>query len=216
MLPRLLCKKKRAFLLIEILISLALMSILLSFLFTAMSRSSHFKAKIDKARSVLIERQHLQIRLQDLFLAIQDASLYTKSLHKEKRESLIAIFDHGIDPDPAFSGPILSRIYLDESHNLCLALWPLEDEKKKLLWRNEILLKNVDDYQFQFLGGKTGKNLVVVNSELAWHSHWSKKQSANPSMIRLLVQSQGVPLSFAFFLASPEPIITYWEEGYQL
>jgi hypothetical protein len=191
------------------------MSILFSFLFTAMSRSSHFKAKIDNARGILLERQQLQIRLQDLFLSIQDASLYTKTLNKEKRESLIATFDHGVDPDPAFSGPVLSRIYLDEAKNLCLALWPLETEEKKRPWRNEILLKNVDDFHFQFLGKKTDHNIGIVNSTLAWYDRWSKKRPENPSMIRLRVESQGAPLSFAFFLSSPEPIVTYWEEGYK-
>ena len=199
----------------EILIGLTLMSILLAFLFTSMTRSAQFETKIEAARGALVQRQHLQARLQDIFLSIRDSSLYTKRLPGDKTESLIAIFDHGIDPDPDFSVPILARIYLDANQNLSLALWPLEKEKKKRPWRNEILLSNVDEFQFHLLGKKTEPGNAPVNAKLAWYNKWPQKRLENPSMIRLMIRQNGVPLNYAFFTPDQESFVTYWEEGYR-
>jgi len=202
--------------LLEILIGLALMSILFSFLFTSMAKSAQFEIKIDKAKAELLERQHLQTRLQDLFLTAHDASLYTKKLPGDKKESLIAVFDHGIDPDPAFSGPILARIYLDDDRNLSLALWPLDPEEKKTRpWRSEILLSHIDDFEFHLLGKKIEPGIAPVNAHLAWYDHWPETREENPSMVRLTIRQKGAALSYAFFFSSPEPLVTYWEGGYR-
>lgn len=180
-----------------------------------MTRSAQFEKKIEKAKSALLERQHVQARLQDLFLTIKESSLYTKKLPGDETESLIAIFDNGIDPDPAFSGPILGRIYLDNDHRLALALWPLEKEKKNRPWRKEILLSHIDAYEFQFLGTKVASETDPVNSELAWHSIWPQLKGKNPSMVRLKIQQKEIDLSYAFFFSNPEPLITYWEGGFR-
>jgi hypothetical protein len=195
------------------------MSILISFLFTSMTKSAEFASKIEKARQELLEREHLQMRLQDFFMGVLDSSIYTQKLPGDKKESLIALFDHGIDPDPAFSGPVLGRVYLDENRNLSLAIWPVSKDKKKASsrgpWRNEILFSNVDDYEFHLLGKKTEQGLMAVNAELAWHDHWPAKRSENPSMARLIVRRKGETLSYAFFFSSPEPLVTYFEGGYK-
>lgn len=191
------------------------MSILLSFLFTAYGRAAQFGVKIESARKTLLEREHLAARLQDIFLSMHDSSLYTKRFPKEKCDSLVGVFDNGIDPDPAFSGPVLARLYLDDKHNLALALWPLEKEKGKRHWRNEILLPNVDDFHFHMLGKKTEPPLASVNASLAWYGKWPELRPENPSMLRLFVKQNGVPLFYAFFFANPEPIAVYWEGGFR-
>lgn len=206
---------KRTFILLEILIGLTLMSILFAFLFTSMTRSREFETKIEKARSELLERQRFQSRLQDLFLTMKAPSLYTKRLLGDKNESLIAAFDHGIDPDPDFSGPVLARVYLDESRNLSLAIWPLEKEKKKRSWRNEILLSQVDDVELRFLGKKKEPGIYPVNAQFAWYDCWPESRGENPMMVRLLVRQKGTLLPYAFFFSNPEPLVTYWEGGYQ-
>lgn len=180
-----------------------------------MTRSREFEIKIEKARSELLGRQRLHSRLQDLFLTIKDSSLYTKRLPEDKTESLIAAFDHGIDPDPAFSGPVLARVYLDEDRNLSLAIWPFEKEKKKHSWRNEILLSEVDDFEFHFLGKKKEPGTQPVNAQFAWYDRWPESRGENPMMVRLLVRQRGTLLPYAFFFSNPEPLMTYWEGGYQ-
>jgi type II secretory pathway pseudopilin PulG len=210
-------RRKKSFVLLEIIISLGLLSILLSFLFSAMASGIKVEAKIENARRILMERQHLQSRLQDLFLSIHPLYLppiYTKTFPREKKESLIVCFDHGIDPDPSFSGPLLGRIYLDKDHNLVLCLWPIEKGKQKA-WRKEILLERVSHFQFQFLGEKQKKEDEAVTASLAWHKLWPKKRLETPSMIRLSVTQDKTNLSWAFFLSQAEPFVTYWQEGYR-
>lgn len=180
-----------------------------------MTRSAEFESKIEKGRKELLERLRLQIRLQDLFQTAQSSSLYTKKLSGDKKESLITVFDHGIDPDPAFSGPVLARIYLDDERNLSLAIWPLGTEKNNRPWRNEILLSHVDDYEFNLLGEKTDPGIATVNAELAWYDRWPEKRKENPAMLRLKIQQKGGSLSYAFFFSNPEPLVTYWEGGYR-
>lgn len=181
-----------------------------------MARSAKFEIKIESARKALLERQHLQTRLQDLFLSLQRDRLppiYMQRFPDEKKESLVAIFDNGIDPDPIFSGPVLGRIYLDGQQNLSLAIWPLERSEKKRPWRKEILLSRIDDFHFQLLGKKTESNNQSVNTQFAWADRWPKNRQETPTMVHLFVTQNGIPLTFAFFFSSPEPIITYWEKG---
>lgn len=145
------------------------MAIILSFLFTSMARSAKFETKIESARNALLERTHLQTRLQDLFFSVQrdrPHSIYTQRFQDEKKTSLIAVFDNGIDPDPVFSGTVLGRIFLDEQQNLALVIWPLEKSEKKRPWRKEILLSDIDDFHFQLLDPSGPKPI--------WADHWPK------------------------------------------
>ena len=206
--------KKRNFILLEIMIGLTLLSILLTFLFHAMSQGIKMEMRVDEARKILFKRQHLQSRLQDLFLSLTPnrlPPLYTKLFPNEKKESLILYFDHGIDPDPQFSGPLLGRIYLEGDGKLVLAMWPLEKESKK--WRKEILLDGVDYFQFQFLGQKEKKEDDEIGPNFAWHKMWPKNRGASPSILRLTVSQNEVESSFAFFLSKGEPFITYWHNS---
>lgn len=135
---------KRTFLLLEILVALSLMAILLSLLLSFMVQSVKVEARIEKARKVLIQRQNLQIRLQDIFTSLSPGSsgrfLYTQKFPKEEFVSLVASFDNGIDVDPAFSGDVIGRIYVDENKDLCFACFPGEKQnpgtnRKDRPWR---------------------------------------------------------------------------------
>ncbi|PIS02321.1 MAG: hypothetical protein COT85_06020 [Chlamydiae bacterium CG10_big_fil_rev_8_21_14_0_10_42_34] len=168
-------------------------------------------------------RGHLQARLQTIFSSIDRGSIqpyfYTKQFGKEKTPSVVAIFDNGIDPDPAYSGSVLGRIFLDAENNLSCAMWPLGKEKN-LPWRTEILLPNVEDFEFEFLGKnsatKPGKKERIrpINGDLAWRTSWPKSQKSVPSIIRLSIQENrgGNPLHFAFILPTPDPFVTYVEK----
>lgn len=183
-----------------------------------MAQGIKSEMRVTDARKILFARQQLQSRLQDLFLSIAPdhlPSMYTKIFPPQQKTSLILYFDNGIDPDPAFSGPILGRIYIDEENNLALGLWPLEKEKKNRPWRKEILLDHVTHFEFEFLGQKQKKEDKAITATLAWHKLWPKKRMETPSMIRLSIVQNDLTLLFAFFLTHAEPLITYWEEGYQ-
>lgn len=165
-------------------------------------------------------RGHLQTRLQNVLSSIShdsfDTPLYTKQFEKEPYPSLVAIFDNGIDPDPAFSGAVLGRLFLDGEHNLSLASWPL-DKNKNHPWRKEILLPHVESFEFEFLGKNSatehGKKETIrpINAALAWRTRWPKSQTEIPSIIRLTLQEEKSqePLRFAFILPRPGHLVTY-------
>lgn len=147
-----------------------------------------------------------------------DPFFYTKQFEKETHPSLIAIFDNGIDPDPAFSGPIIGRIYLDRDKNLSLATWPLTKDKNRP-WRKEILFPHVSDFEFEFLGEQsaaehgTKENSRPITAKYAWKSTWPKAVHMVPGIIRLtlLEENSNKPLRYAFILPVSEPFITYSE-----
>lgn len=217
--------KKRPFLLFEILIALSLTAILLTFLFSFFVESVKIEKKLDAARTEITARQHLQTRLQAVLTGIHresaEAPFYTQLLQEEMKESLMAVFDNGIDPDPAFSGPVIGRIYLDEQSNLSLATWPLGPKEKKQPWRKEVLLSHVEDFEFEFMAQKKEEATIKkekikpINSTLEWRTRWPKSQTEIPPVIRLSVweENQKDPLRFAFLIPSVEPLATYWEGG---
>lgn len=202
---------KKPFLLLEILIALSLMATVISLLFSFMVQSLRVEKKIEKARLAILERQHLQIRIQDLLTTLSPygglPALYTQKFPKEEQESLIACFDHGIDPDPSFSGVVTGRIYIDEDHNLCLVCWPCEGEKKQQ-WRKEILLPNVSSFSVQFLASSMQGH--PKHTKTIWNTSWPKNKGTLPSIIRMTIKQKDTALQFAFRLPNVNPIPTYW------
>ena len=205
------------------LIALSLTAILLTFLFSFLVESAKLEKKLDGARFEIASRQHLQTRVQAVLTSIRRdstvAPFYTKALGDEKNESLIALFDNGIDPDPAFSGPVLGRIYLDGDQNLALAIWPLDKIRKKKAWRKEILLSHVNDFELEFMAKKKEmgkikpKKTKPIHSSLEWRSDWPSAGLGIPAVVRLRIWEKGIkdPLRFAFLIPSSEPIATYPE-----
>ncbi len=179
--------------------------------------------KLETMRTEITSRQHLQTRLQAVLTGIHRESaaapFYTDRIKGEATDSLIAVFDNGIDPDPAFSGPVMGRIYLDEESNLSLATWPLGPKEDNPLWRKEILLSGVQRFEFEFMSPKKEEDrtkkekIKPINSALEWRAQWPKSRTDIPSVIRLFIQEkiQKESLRFAFLIPSAEPIATYYE-----
>jgi hypothetical protein len=200
-------QKKRTVILFEILIGLSLTAILLTFLFSFFVESAKIEKKLETARMEIGARAHLQTRLQTVLTALcqdQRQFFYTQE------EDLYTIFDQGIDPDPLYSGPVSSRIFLDGEKHLCLATWPLSEEKKG---RKEILMSQVDAFEFEFLGKPTEKKEKIrpIHGDYAWRTQWPKTELAAPSMIRLKITRNKTPIEFAFILPAYTPLITYTE-----
>jgi type II secretory pathway pseudopilin PulG len=213
---------KRTFLLLELLIALSLTAILLAVLFRFFAGSVQMDRKVEEARASLYERQHFQTRASNIFSSIVPRSALPpssgSSFHTldEKTPGIVAIFDNGIDPDPAFSGPILGKVFLDADDNLALALWPLEKTDKNH-YRKEILLSHVQKMRFQFLAKKTfqqpDSKAIPINGSLEWRTNWPKNRWDIPSIIRLIVEQNEREIAFAFSLPFIEPIVTYHEMG---
>ncbi len=192
------------------------------FLFSFFVESAKIEKKLDTARMTIMHRAYLQTRLQTILTSIDkgaaDPFFYTKQFEKEKNLSLVTIFNNGIDPDPAFSGSILGRIYLDSEKNICLATWPLSKEKNGS-WRKEVLLSNVAYFEFEFLGKQSAvehgqkEKIRPINASLAWRYTWPKTGREVPGIIRLRISEEASkePIEYAFILPVSEPFVTYRE-----
>lgn len=203
--------KKKPFLLLEILIALSLASILLFFLFSFFTQSVKLESKIQNVATQLLQKQKTHNLIQDYFISIAQIedmpSFYTKRFNNEKCDSLVFVFDHGIDPDPAFSGVILGKIFLDEESNLSICIWPiLENKKIPNLWRKQTLLKNVENVTFSFIGDSKGQSDKEIFS---WESSWPKEEQNIPLFMKMEVKKQGQILSHVFLLPNQFPIATY-------
>jgi len=206
-------RSKKTFLLFEILIALSLMGMLISLLFSFLVQTMRVEKKMQLARSTILERQTVQVRLQDLLISLSPDSLrptlYTKRFPEEEKESLVALFDNGIDPEPLFSGKVIGRIYLDKNHDLCLVYWPYNPMKNRP-WRKEILCSNIEDVSFQFL--ETNEKMDPKDTGQAkslWQQSLPKDMNRVPSIVRMSLKQQNTTFQFAFHIPNAEPVATY-------
>lgn len=198
-------------------ISLVLVGAIMTLLLTFFKNSMKMDRKMDELRKDLYSRQHFQVRLSQLFSSIAPRSSLPSfsgsSFHTSGEDSpaLVAIFDNGIDPDPSFSGAIIGKIYLEKDGNLFLLLEPLNKDRAPV-YRKELLFKNVENLEFQFLAkrspGKPDPGSYPFSPHFEWRNTWPKNRWDIPSLIRVMVKQNGSDLGFAFSLPFAE-LITY-------
>lgn len=173
---------------------------------------------MEAAKNSALERQHLATRLSQVFSAISPRDGSKSSTFYTDEEGLFFIFDNGIDPDPAFSGPVHGQLFIDAKKNLSLKIQPLES----LQFRKETLFRHTANLKWEFLANKnekfSDKNAKPINSLYEWRSMWPKEKPHFPSLIRLQIteiiseKTKKVDnLEFAFFLPIEEPVVTYTE-----
>jgi len=209
-------RKNRPFFLLEIVMAIGLASMLFTLLFRFLVSYATIEKKIEQTELVLLERARMQEKLESMFTSIEsstleDPSFYTLDFPEEKSTSLVLLYNAGIDPDPAFSGPNMARLYLNKKGEFCLTQWPLS----KTDYRTEILLKDIRALEWELLGYKEASDTkaIPITSTRGWLPVWSKKQGGVPSIIRLKLwcgidknRKSGPNLQFAFILPTQEPI----------
>jgi type II secretory pathway pseudopilin PulG len=207
---------KRYFLLLEVAIAIALSAILFTVLFQFLVSNTKFEQKTKKVVALLSERQRVENRLDWILGNIElpllkHPNFYTEKLPDDKELSLAILFNAGIDPDPAFSGPTVARLHVNEKKEFCFSWWPLT----KKGYRTEVLLSNIHHVEWEFLGHKEDKDrtIVPIAGKWAWLKEWPQNKSGLPSIIRLKLWSgidkkkQREPnLQFAFILPNQEAI----------
>jgi hypothetical protein len=205
---------KRCLILLELLIALSLIAVLLTFLFRFMVNNAQVQTKVETARAYLYPREQLQTRLSSLFTSLVPRSfLNMPSFYTLEEGGIAAIFDNGIDPDPAFSGPIRSALTLEKG-SLILTLFPLEEETPK---RREQLLSQVEAVHFQFLAKRDSQHpsphAVPIGRTAEWRTVWPRESWDLPALIRMTLKQQEGDLAFAFPLPVSEPAIIYGEKN---
>jgi hypothetical protein len=208
---KILCKiTKHPFTILELSIAFSLIATIVFFLLIGTRNFLLFEKKIEIAKEEVQEHLHVQIRLEHIFSQLIPSSfipnatapLYTSPFPKEKEKSLVCIFDNGLDPDPKFSGPVLSRIFLS-NQEIHLVIWPLEkDGSIPNVWREEMLLTGIDTFSFAFFT----KEKKSTQSFWTWLPDWPEEKNELPLMIRLSTQKKGKETLFAFFPPFAQPI----------
>ncbi len=136
-------KKKRAFTLTEILISLGLFSIILATLFSSFRSASLLQFKGEKGRALSLTRSHLQQRLNQVFFYSDKSSFKEEEDESTGMKILSFSFDNHIDPDPLYSSMIKGKLYIDRKDQLILETAPLTPSEEK---REEILCRGVSSW----------------------------------------------------------------------
>lgn len=192
------------------------MGILFSFLFRFLVTNGRFEQMIAKTSALVLERQRMQEKLSAVLTNLEPGSsgesgFYTTFFpDDEKAPSVVFCFNAGIDPDPYYSHAVIGRLYLTKEGQLRLSYWPRSKEG----YRTEILMRNVFDLEWQFLGRKTvASSELAKQTQWAWLNQWPKNQGSIPQIVRLRMwcgidkKKQREPnLQFAFIQPAQEPI----------
>ncbi len=201
---------KRTYLLWELLIALSLSAALLMVLFQFLISNSQFEKRIDRAQATVCEQQKLYEKIHSVFFAL-DHIFYTEVKPKDRSMCLFMRYNAGIDPDPAFSGLNLGRLFIDDESNLRFVQSTLDLKEE----RSEILLKDVRALEWEFLGHASEKDAetTYIANMWGWLSKWKSSNGAPPPLVRLRLwhgidkKKQREPnLKIAFILPSQYPI----------
>lgn len=157
---------RRYVLLLELLIAMALMSVLMIALMGYYGQIATLNREADQIRDETFQWRYLQNRLAYV-LPRATAPSYRATPKEKKNDfyfytsdaenaymqspSLVFTFDNGFVSDPMFSGPVLARLFLNKGA-LRLAIWPLprcaRQGNPPML--QEVLLENVESLSFDF------------------------------------------------------------------
>lgn len=198
--------KKRFFTLIEIIISLFLITIIITFLFGYFTKISKVELEIEKTKKIVYEKGNLHIRLNNIF-----AELYSKEINQnpfytefEKNTKNICLninFNNGVDPDPNFSDILKAKIFVNEKKDLILEIF--SNDKKNKIPRREILFKNVDNLEYKFLSNNDFQmksyQIEQLSDSWFWYNFWPEEKKGFPSVIYMKLNKD---LDFAFFIPS--------------
>ncbi len=198
--------KKRFFTLIEVIVSLTLITIVITILFGYFTKISKVEQEIEDIKKIVYKKSNLQIRLNNIFAQLYSKDFnqipfYTEVEKNEKNLSLCINFDNGVDPDPNFSDVVKAKIFIDKNSNLILEIW--SKDKKTKITRKEILFTAVNNLEYKFLSSNDlqmkSYEIEKITDTLYWYNFWPKERNTTPSVIYMKINKD---LDFAFFLPS--------------
>jgi prepilin-type N-terminal cleavage/methylation domain-containing protein len=172
-------KQRNNFTLLEVMISLALLGVLLAFLFTFFRQTLTTKNDTCALKEKVMRLELFQLRLGNIFEHFsEEEGCFAASLTTADAigSALVIHCSHGIDPDPSFSGPIHSMCFKTRDQRVCLCSW-----SKKGTAKVDTLLSGVKELSFEFFNGKQ------------WQTLWpkDKKDPPFPHLIKISILLQG-------------------------
>lgn len=203
--------KKRRVTLIEVLISISLLSIVLFALLSSYSQLKMVDSAIAKEIDQGFETRHLESRLQSLFLQTLSAGknnfFYIEQPAFSNSPSLIFSYDAHAMLDPRFSGQVLGRLFVDPENRLILATWPspLRYRDHPIPMETSILAKGIESIGFLFFAPPS-KELGKVDPEPnKWHPDWKKSYEKVPPLMKIqLIKTSSERIEFSFYLPNTQ------------
>lgn len=145
--------KKRPLSLLEVMIGLALTTILLTTLFSSFRELMQTSNKLTKLRQEKHWEYVTQVRLAQIFEAIHAGSVFTLEPYRDiTPKALHFTFNNGIDADPKFCQELEGFLFINREKEFCLMI-----ESKDGSQRKEVFLKNGSEYSIQFFDPSTKK-----------------------------------------------------------
>lgn len=199
-------RKKRAFTLLEVIISLSLTAILLAVLMGSATRLFSTRSRIETAKQEVLAKTFIQERLSSLFFTLAKHQSTEKGLPNKEPEnvlnsldgkSLTLWLDHQIDPNPAFCGKRKGEIFVDKGR-LVFRLIGKNGEVRK-----EELLDQIESISFQFFDPFEEPPRLIDD--------WKEKTGELPSHLILTIEASSLSrqCELAFFFPSDDNFVVY-------
>jgi hypothetical protein len=172
-------KQRSSFTLLEVIVSMVLVSIVLTFVFTFFRQILTMKTQSFALKEKILNLEYFHARLTHLFdhFHEQENCLVAKIIHDHAHgPALLIQCDNGIHPNPAFSGLCYHMLFKTRDHRLCLCTWSKND-----IEQIDTLLTQIKDFSCEFFADKQ------------WHTTWpiDKKNNSLPYMIKISFQLNG-------------------------
>jgi len=182
--------KKRAISLIEVIVSLSLLSVLLGTLFFWYRSFTRQKEEFNRLKWPLMEERYAHQRL-NYILPTAESPFFTTLDKKD----LVFIFDRGPSIAPELSGKVLARLYHDPIQKcLCLGIWPKPTQKNNLRSPSQslILLDGVSECSFEFYHPPDPFRKPVDPEEVGklkpregWQREWKSSFHTLPALVKI-------------------------------
>lgn len=221
-------RNKRYMTLFEVLIAMSLLSLLLVVIFGFFRELSTLNTLTKQTTKEAFQKRYAESRLFYTFSNVVNENQSGRSFHffTTKDEvspfpSLVFTFQNGPCIDTRYGGDVLARLYVDQEHHLCLAIWPIEmdpetKEDIRFQYKQEYLLDDIQDFRFSFFTPPDTANDVEPdeNNKLSnageWVEEWSKDLKEMPVIVKLQVKfGSNQDEVFAFVLPSSKHPITF-------
>ncbi len=191
-------KRRYAFTLLEVVISLWILGMLLTFVFNLFTKTQVSKNQIRALQESVLQTSLFQNRMTQLFSQCkQGEEEGAFQLLKESNTlgpSLCFAIENAIDPQPQFCDDLHCHLYLGTDQRLYLTTW-----KEETMPRSEILLESVETLSFQFYHGEQKK----------WAGALPEKDKRVPKIFKVLLNVNKESLEFAFFPSNAAQRINY-------
>lgn len=228
--------KKSHFTLIELLISMALTTLILTTLMFFYRQVTYLNNLYDEAQQESFQLRFLANRLSNVLpkavpdqTAKKDFYFFSEpdyhGTFRNNSPSLVFTFDNGVDIDKNFSNHVLGRLYLDRQGNLTLGMWPsparwAEGEIPPM--KKAVLMENVSSLSFQFFIPQEKTEGAIPNNKknpkvepsprLSWVSRWQQNYQQLPAIVKVeIVLNDNQEHTYAYPLPNVTIPIVYKE-----